>query len=155
MVGRVPRRQARHLQREARYSCVVRTLTEMSGYDSQSTLVEGEGPFIDGSFERIRARVDAFGNPPLGMAAADGTLGEHAYFQELLGAHGDYSGESSSVVTISIPSLALPDGLRPAVAAFDNPSVSDSPAADEFCSRYLLPTVEAMARHENRNIGKH
>ncbi len=112
------RRQQNHFRWEERLAEAVAPLAEMNGFAAGSQLQEGEGPFVSGSFNRLKERVDAFGGPSPSLTAADGISGEHAYFRELFGAHGDYSGESTTVVPLSISLLALPSGCEEPAPVF-------------------------------------
>lgn len=133
---------------------MISVLGEMNGFPAGHRLSEGEGPFLRGSFNQLQERVEQFGNPPDGFVASDGTSKGQSFFREILGSHGDYSGELSPVVALNISLLALPDGDTPPIAVFDNRELSGSLAVDEFCDRYLLPTAEALRRREKSGISR-
>ncbi len=124
------------------------TVAEMNGFAAGSQLRASERPFVAGSFALLRERVAAFGGPPPDSTAADGTSGEAAYFRELLGAHGEYSHESTTVVPLSTSLLALPSGDVEPIPAFIGEAAGSSLAAEQFRDRFLLPTSEVARRQE-------
>lgn len=148
MTVRSGRRQQRRLRVEGRFGDLVTTLAEMNGFPADATLREGKGPFTPGAMDQLRRRVDQFGNPPPNVRCSNGTLEEHDFFEELLGSHGDYASESCAMVSLDISLLALPGASEDPVPAFDNVSVSGSPAVESFVETFALPSAEGRRRRE-------
>ena len=148
------RRGRRYDHQEQRFQSLRQSLWELDGFKVGSQPVDGEGPLRAGCVQHLRERVACFGSPPPDLTTSDGTSGDAEIFRELLGSHADYAGEAQTFASLRLEALALPSEGRPPVPVFDNPEIVDSPSADDFVSRYLLPTSAARERMAAAGFGR-
>ena len=111
--GRRGRKRRPHLHRAARYDDLLQTLHEMDGFAIGSQPEVGTGPLRAASLTGLRARVEAFGNPPREFTSADGSLGEGSFLKEILGSNGCYDGDQSTAVALDPSLLSLPASCAP------------------------------------------